>query len=197
MDEQLQLEEGYWTARYGRGETGWDIGYISTPIKEYMDQLGDKGLKILIPGAGHAYEAEYLWKEGFKNVWVLDISTVPLAHLKQREPDFPDDQLIHEDFFNHSGQYDLILEQTFFCALDPKLRPAYVEKTHDLLRPGGKLVGLLFQIPLHSDKPPFGGNREEYLNLFSGKFSIETMETAYNSIAPRMGNELFIRMLKA
>lgn len=197
MDRQLRLEESYWTDRYYKEETGWDIGYISTPIKEYIDQLRDKSLKILIPGAGNAYEAEYLWKEGFKNVWVLDISTVPLRHIKQRVPNFPDDQLIHEDFFDHSGQYDLILEQTFFCALDPKLRPAYVEKTHELLRPGGKLVGLLFQIPLHSDKPPFGGNKAEYFNLFSGKFSIETMETAYNSIAPRMGNELFIRMLKA
>ena len=197
MDRQLRLEESYWTDRYDKEETGWDIGHISSPIKEYIDQLGDKSLRILIPGAGNAYEAEYLWKEGFKNVWVLDISTVPLAHLKQRVPDFPEDQLIHGDFFDHSGQYDLILEQTFFCALDPKLRPAYVEKVKDLLRPGGKLVGLLFQIPLHSDKPPFGGNIEEYLNLFSSKFSIETMETAYNSIAPRMGNELFIRMLNA
>lgn len=49
MDDQIVLEN-YWTERYGKGETGWDIGHVSTPIKEYVDQLEDKELKILIPG---------------------------------------------------------------------------------------------------------------------------------------------------
>lgn len=196
MDHQLVPEESYWTERYGRGETGWDIGYPSTPIKEYIDQLENKNLKILIPGAGNAYEAEYFWKQGFNNVWVLDISTLPLEHLKERVPDFPQEQLIHSDFFDHYGEYDLIIEQTFFCALNPELRPNYVGKAAKLLKPGGKLVGLLFQVPMNSDRPPFGGSREEYLSLFSEHFGISNMETAYNSIAPRMGSELFVKMFK-
>ena len=196
MEGQLQLEENYWTSRYDQGETGWDIGNVSTPIKEYIDQLSDKEISILIPGAGNAYEAEYLWKNGFKNVIVLDISTIPLAHLKSRVPDFPENQLIHADFFNHQGQYDLIVEQTFFCALDPQLRESYVRQTSRLLKPGGKLVGLLFQIPLNRDRPPFGGSKDEYLKLFSGPFNIEIMETAYNSIPPRMGSEVFVKMFK-
>lgn len=196
MDHQLVLEENYWTERYGRGETGWDIGYPSTPIKEYIDQLEDKDVKILIPGAGNAYEAEYFWKQGFKNVRVLDISTLPLEHLKERVPDFPEEQLIHSDFFDHSGEYDLIIEQTFFCALNPELRPKYVEKAAELLKPTGKLVGLLFHVPMNSDRPPFGGSREEYQKLFAGSFDISIMETAYNSIGPRMGSEVFVKMLK-
>ena len=63
------LEE-YWSKRYEEGQTGWDIGYPSTPIKTYIDQIKDKNLRILIPGAGNAYEAEYIFKEGFKNVFV-------------------------------------------------------------------------------------------------------------------------------
>lgn len=196
MDHQLVLEENYWTERYGRGETGWDIGYPSTPIKEYIDQLEDKDIKILIPGAGNAYEAEYFWKQGFKNVWVLDISTLPLEHLKERVPDFPQEQLIHSDFFDHYGEYDLIIEQTFFCALNPELRPKYVEKAVELLKPTGKLVGLLFHVPMNSDRPPFGGSWEEYQKLFAGSFDISIMETAYNSIGPRMGSEVFVKMLK-
>ena len=54
--------------------TGWDIGGPSTPLVKYFDQLADKQRKILIPGAGNAYEAEYLWAQGFSNVHVLDIA---------------------------------------------------------------------------------------------------------------------------
>ncbi|MFS4468005.1 hypothetical protein [Maribacter sp. 2210JD10-5] len=51
----MQNEENYWTKRYHEEETGWDIGYPSTPLKAYIDQLEDKMISILIPGAGNAY----------------------------------------------------------------------------------------------------------------------------------------------
>lgn len=192
----MNLDESYWTDRYLSGKTGWDIGFPSTPLKEYIDQLKDKSLRILIPGAGNAYEAEYLYNNGFFNIKVIDLSRPPLERLSERCPGLGNHQLIHDDFFNHSGQYDLILEQTFFCALNPVLRPAYVIKMNELLVKGGKLVGVLFNIPLNSDHPPFGGSKEEYLSLFETKMKIKRMEQCYNSIAPRQGSELFIQFIK-
>jgi SAM-dependent methyltransferase len=190
----LQLFEGYWNHRYLAGETGWDLGEISPPLKAYFDQLKDHELTILIPGGGNSHEAEYLFNKGFTNVYVCDIANIPLQNLKQRVPGFPKEQLLHTDFFNLKGAFDLIVEQTFFCAIDPSDRKVYVEKVAQLLKPGGKLVGLLFNIPLNNDRPPFGGNREEYLELFEDFFKIDTMETAYNSASPRAENELFIKM---
>ena len=187
----MNYYEAFWNHKYLSGETGWDIGHVSTPIKEYIDQLSDKDLKILIPGGGNSYEAEYLFENGFNNVYVVDISSIPLKNLAERIPSFPKENLLHADFFELEDTFDLILEQTFFCALEPSLREGYVNKMHKLLKPDGKLVGLLFNIPLNDDKPPFGGNKDEYENLFSEKFKIEKMETAYNSIPPRAGNELF------
>ena len=55
----------YWDSKYDKGEIGWDIGYVSTPLKEYFDQLQDKSIKILVPGAGNAWEVEYLHKSSF------------------------------------------------------------------------------------------------------------------------------------
>jgi len=188
------LDQSYWTERYKTGQVAWDIGHVSTPIKEYVDQLDDKDTKILIPGAGNAYEAEYLWQQGFNNVHVVDLSHEPLQNLKLRVPDFPTEQLIQKDFFELKGGYDLIIEQTFFCALDPKLRVAYVDKMNTLLKPKGKLVGLLFSIPLTDDGPPFGGDQSLYMSLFEERFYIRSLETAYNSIKPRAGKELFIQM---
>tara|TARA_R100000306_G_scaffold20944_1_gene24912 strand:+ start:187 stop:768 length:582 start_codon:yes stop_codon:yes gene_type:complete len=192
----MNYYEAFWNHKYLSGETGWDIGQVSTPIKEYIDQLSDKNLKILIPGGGNSYEAEYLFENGFNNVFVVDISSIPLKNLAERIPSFPKENLLHADFFELEDTFDLILEQTFFCALDPSLREAYTDKMHQLLKPDGKLVGLLFNIPLNDDKPPFGGNKDEYEKLFSEKFKIEKMETAYNSIPPRTRNELFFKLRK-
>lgn len=191
---KINLDESFWNERYTSGETGWDIGYASTPLKEYIDQLINKDLKILIPGGGNSYEAEYLFNSGFTNVSVIDISSIPLENLLNRIPSFPKENLLHLDFYDLKGTYDLILEQTFFCTMDRKWREKYVSKMQTLLKPNGKLVGLLFNIPLNDYKPPIGGSEKEYRSLFEEKFIIEKMETAYNSIPSRAGNELFIIM---
>ncbi|RXP45599.1 methyltransferase [Lutibacter sp. HS1-25] len=187
----MRFDKNFWDAKYQNNQTGWDIGYASTPIKTYIDQLQNKDLKILVPGAGNGYEVEYLFNEGFKNITVIDISEQPLKNLQQRLPNFPKEHLIHTNFFDHNNKYDLILEQTFFCALDPNLRIEYVAKMYDLLKNKGKLVGLLFDFELTEDGPPFGGSLNEYLNLFAENFKISTLERCYNSIKPRNGNELF------
>ena len=192
----MDLNKNFWDLRYQNNEIGWDIGYISTPLKKYIDQLTDKNIKILIPGGGNSYEAEYLYNLDFKNVFVLDISPTALTNLKNRVPDFPKNHLINIDFFKLNNSFDLILEQTFFCALTPKLRDSYVLKMNQLLRPNGKLVGLLFNIPLNKDRPPFGGTKKEYLSYFKTYFKIEIMELSYNSISERTNNELFIKLIK-
>ncbi len=190
------ITENYWTNRYKEHSTGWDIGYPSTPLKEYIDQLTDKTIRILIPGAGNAYEAEYLILQGFSNVFVMDISAIPLQNFMERNPNFPKEQLIEANFFEHKGQYDLILEQTFFCSFEPTEtnRKLYAKTMYQLLAPNGKLVGVWFDIPLvegNMDKRPFGGSKSEYENYLNSYFEIITFETCINSIKPRKDTELF------
>lgn len=192
--------QAFWTNRYQDGRTSWDIGYPSTPIKEYIDQLTDKSIRVLIPGAGNAHEAAYLFQQGFRSTFVLDIVSAPLAAFADKHPQFPASQLLHANFFTHQGQYDLILEQTFFCSFPPsrKNRQAYAQKMHDLLVPGGKLVGLWFTFPLDygQEGPPYGGSITEYRDYFSPLFDIQVFEEAYNSIKPRRGNEAFAILQK-
>lgn len=191
----MTLDKHYWKKRYQEKQTGWDIGYVSTPLKEYFDKLEDFSLNILIPGAGNAHEAIYLWEKGFQHVHILDIAEEPLHNLKLKNPTFPDNHIHCEDFFFHADKYDLIIEQTFFCALEPSLRNAYVDKMFDLLNPGGKLVGVLFNCEFESN-PPFGGNEDEYRILFQSRFPYLHLEPCRNSIEPRTGRELFIIVKK-
>lgn len=189
----MDLSRGFWEQRYDAHDTGWDLGAPSKPLKEYIDQLEDRSLRILIPGGGRAYEAEYAHRKGFSDVRVIDLTDAPFKDLLRRCPDFPEEHLIVGDFFTHEGAYDLIIEQTFFCALDPALRKDYVQHMKRLLAPGGRLVGVLFDDALHSDRPPFGGFKEDYETLFRAEFEDLTLEPCRNSIAPRAGRELWLQ----
>lgn len=186
----------FWNKSYESGITGWDIGYIATPIKEYFSQLERKDYQIFIPGAGNGHEAGYLYEQGFINVTLLDFAEKALQNFKDKYPEFPDHQIIFKNFFDHKGQYDIIVELTFLSSLHPDLRVLYSKKVHKLLKPGGKLIGLLFNHHFNSEFPPFGGTKEEYLQIFSKYFEVKEMDLAYNSIKPSMGRELFINLIK-
>lgn len=186
------MNKKFWSEKYINNTIGWDVGKITTPLKEYIDQLEDKNTRILIPGAGNSYEAEYLHNQGFKQVYVLDLAKEPLDNLLKRSPAFPKNHLLQGDFFDLEQQFDLVLEQTFYCALNPLLRDAYVHKMAEVLSDNGKIAGVLFQFPLTEQGPPFGGSKLEYQERFCELFELQTLETAYNSIQPRKNNELFI-----
>lgn len=193
----LELDSEFWAGRYREGTTGWDIGYPSPPITTYFESLASqhaqaKDAALLIPGCGNAYEAEYLHSQGFKNVHLLDWAAEPLEAFSKRVPDFPKSHLHQGDFFTHSGSYDFVVEQTFFCAINPSLRPDYVLQVHKLLVPEGKLVGLFWDDPMFDNRPPFGGSRQEYRELFQAKFEILSLDPALDSIGPRAGREVFM-----
>lgn len=186
------LNKEYWEERYAMENMGWDIGSVSPPLRAYIDQLSKKEMRILMPGAGYGYEAIYLFEKGFKNTFVVDIAEKPLKEIQAKCPDFPKDHLMHSDFFELKlKEFDLVLEQTFFCALLPHLRGSYVKRMHEILNPGGKLAGLFFDFPLTENGPPFGGSEAEYMDLFQPMFRILKLERAFNSVRPRQGNELF------
>lgn len=186
----------YWDVLYKEGKIGWDVGYAATPLADYIDQLTDKSIRILVPGAGNGWEVEYLYKNGFVNTFMLDFSEEAISSFKKRFPDFPEAHIIKDNFFIHKDLYDLIVEQTFFSSLPKVRRGDYVRQIHSLLKPGGKLVGLFFNHEFPFDKPPFGGTPKEYANLFNPWFKFIHFSTAYNSIKPRKSRELFILLLK-
>ena len=193
--QQILLDESYWDARYKNNTAAWDIGYVSPPMKTYIDSLTNKELEILIPGCGNTYEAEYLLQLGFRHITVIDIAPAVVDKLQLKFAGNACIQIVCGDFFTHAGQYDLILEQTFFCALPPAMRPRYVAKMHRLLKDDATLAGVLFNRSF-VDGPPFGGSQQEYEALFNSAFNPVSMQPCDHSIAPRANSELVFKCRK-
>jgi SAM-dependent methyltransferase len=191
-----KFDQNFWNERYQNDETRWDLGTVSPPIAQYTQQLPNKNISILIPGCGNTYEAAYLLEAGFTNITILDIAPLLVEKLKAQYQHNPHIKVVQGDFFEQQGNYDLIIEQTFFCALSPELRPKYAQTMHRLLNPNGLLVGLLFNRTFDNDFPPFGGNIDEYRQLFSPYFRLKHITPCYNSYPARQGTELFIELEK-
>jgi SAM-dependent methyltransferase len=166
------------------------------PLVSLINSLENKDAKILIPGCGSAYEAEYLISKGFTDVTLIDISETASTILKEKFLNQDAVRVLCEDFFKLEDKFDVIIEQTFFCALPPSMRQRYVWKMHNLLNDSGILSGLLFNRQFDVS-PPFGGSREEYEKLFFGAFEFVNIETAANSVKPRANTELFFKFKKA
>jgi hypothetical protein len=191
-----KLDPAYWEDRYRSGNTPWDLGSPSPSLVHLLEQHTTPADRILIPGAGHAYEAQWLHRNGYEHVYVCDWAATAIQRFAQHFPEFPGEHLLVQNFFDLELEVDFMLEQTFFCALDPSLRSNYVQKTHQLLSPGGQVGGLLFGVEMPGDGPPYGGSKEEYLDLFSNHFEIIQLKISPFSIAPRAGSELIFHFRK-
>ena len=184
--------------RWQNKQTGWDLGAISPPIQSFIDGLADKNQRILIPGCGNAHEAVYLLEKGFTNITVVDIAptlTELLTHQLQRYVSAQKLTVICADFFELEGTYDLIIEQTFFCAIDTSLRARYAEQIKKLLTPKGRLVGLLFN-RVFEGGPPFGGIVDEYEGYFKPLFAEVSIKPCTNSAQPRAGSEVWVELIR-
>lgn len=190
-----QLDQTYWNTQYDQQTTGWDIGYASGPLVHIINQLSDKNCRILIPGAGNAYEADYLLENGFTDITIVDIAPIVVTNLQKKYAQHPQIKVICQDFFILNDTFDVILEQTFFCALVPQWRPRYVFQMHRLLRKDGLLTGVLFN-RMFEQGPPFGGHTEAYVDLFGGAFTMQYIEPCTYSIAPRAGAEVLFACTK-
>ena len=194
-EQEQQHPDAYWDNRYVNHQTGWDIGFPSGPMKRIIDVLPNKQARILIPGCGNAYEADYLLAKGFNDITLIDIAPTLTAQLKEKFKGLSGIQIITGDFFEGKYSYDCILEQTFFCALPPAWRLRYVARMHRLLGAEGILCGVLFNKAFEGG-PPYGGDVAEYRALFEPLFHIEVFRDCIDSIAPRAGNEMEIRLRK-
>lgn len=135
-----------------------------------MDWLpGQPPCRVLVPGCGRGHEVVELASRGFEVV-ALDIAPTALEALEQDlRPCKLEAELVVADaltWMPHQG-FDLIYEQTCFCALDPVHWPTYAQQLARWLKPGGRLLAAFMQTgaeggpPYHCDLEVMRGHLPE------------------------------------
>jgi SAM-dependent methyltransferase len=191
MDEKDYKCED-WQRHYEENDLGWDLGQVAPPfVKLWQEEKLPLG-KVLVPGCGRGHEVVFLAENGF-DVTAIDFSSGAVTYLKNAlKKRNLEGRILHQDFFSldksHEGVYDLVLEQTFFCAISPKQRRDYVLNVSRILKPGGILVGLFY----HTDEqggPPYNTTREDIEMHFSKKFEIQELDKTSLSTEQRKDKE--------
>jgi methyl halide transferase len=191
-EESKEYKQEDWQRHYDENDLGWDLGQVAPPFVRLW-QEGKLPLgKVLIPGCGRGHEVLFLAENGFE-VTGVDYSAGAVTYLKNalKERNLKG-QILHQDFFSldnsHESVYDLVIEQTFFCAIAPRQRQDYVQNVSRILKQGGTLAGLFY----HTDKeggPPYNTTREDIETHFSYHFDIEKLEKESQSAEQRKDKE--------
>lgn len=192
----------YWDDKYLKDEFKWDIGYPTPIFKNWSQSLKNNSkIKICIPGCGRGHDALYLADKGF-DVYAIDFSIEAIKYINSRAlNNMIDIKTLCVDFFNLNEKFDLffdyILEYTFYCAIHPENRLRYVDKCHNILKPNGKIIGIMLPIDINSnDGPPYEVERDELVNNFSDKFNVLTIDSSPFSIKKRSEIELYVEYEK-
>ena len=181
-----------WQGHYESNDLGWDLGQVAPPFVKLLEEGKLPVGNVLVPGCGRGHEVVFLAENGFE-VTAIDFSRGAVTYLERAlEERNLSSRVLHQDFFgldhSHNGIYDLILEQTFFCAISPRKRQDYVRNVTRLLKSGGVLVGLFY----HTGKeggPPYNTTREDIERNFSKNFEIQELDKTSLSHEQRKDKE--------
>lgn len=189
QDEYSQED---WQGHYESNDLGWDLGEVAPPfVKLWQEEKFPVG-KVLVPGCGRGHEVVFLAENGFE-VTAVDFSEGAVTYLKKSlKKRKLKGRVLYQDFFSlddsHNGIYDMVLEQTFFCAISPRQRRDYVLNVSRILKPEGMLIGLFY----HTEKkggPPYNTTREDIESHFSKNFVIQQLAKTSLSAEQRKGKE--------
>lgn len=181
-----RLDAAAWDERYRRGDTPWDKGEPAPGLVDFLRHEQYVPGTVLVPGCGRGHDCRALAEHGFQ-VTGLDVSETAIAAARRLVPGV---NFVVGDFLTHEGRYDWLFEHTCFCALDPGLRDAYVAAAARVVRPGGWLLGIFFDVEME-DGPPFGATRDELRARFAPWFMLLS-ERRPRSWQGRVGEEVLM-----
>ena len=193
----------YWQVRFEKSDTPWQLNMASTVLMEALDELESSGFslaekQVLSPGCGRGLDALEVASRGAR-VLAVDWSSTAVEDLKSRYEALRGSchgavEVVAGDFFAMEPQpVDMVIEHTFFCALDPSMRTTYAEKIVQWTKPGGFLVGNFFvlsqelaktlpglSLTQRGEGPPFASTVKEIEGLLLPNFEEVVLRPAKN-----------------
>lgn len=190
-----QSDAAFWDHLYGDDNAGWELGRATPPLVEYFNMYVPAGLRTLVIGCGRGHEARMLARLGAE-VTAIDLSPRAIAAARSFDTSTENIEYRVADLFAPTSErYELIVEHTCFCAIDPGRRDEYVDRTADVLVSGGALVGL-FYAHGRGGGPPHTTSADELRQRFARRYDLKFLKLAEHSILVRAEQELlgeFIR----
>ncbi|KAI5289043.1 hypothetical protein KEM54_004499 [Ascosphaera aggregata] len=212
-----------WSTLWQHSLTPWDRGEFSpalrTTLRERRDIFGDpirpsgERKKALVPGCGRGWDVLLLASFGY-DAYGLDVSVGAVEACQTLEAvakaDLPVEDarfgrgkatFIHGNFFEDDwcrniviDKFDIIYDYTFFCALNPTVRPEWAQRMFQLLKssPDGRLICLEWprDKDIETGGPPFSSPTAAYVAHLShpGK------DVSYDELEQGVGSEGFERL---
>ena len=188
------VDGAFWEQSYQKGETFWDHGAPSPGLVDFLAQENYTPGSVLVVGCGRGHDCVELARHGF-DVTGMDISRSGVKEAKRlAQAGGARIQYVIGDCLKLPRKkldtFDWVFEHTCFCAIDPELRPKYVDSVGAALKPRGLLLGIFYNIQPESG-PPFGTTREELIERFSPRFRL-LVEKVPRSFPNREGKELLM-----
>jgi SAM-dependent methyltransferase len=188
----------FWEKLYAAGEDGWELGEPAPALVQRLEAglpLAP-GTRVAVPGAGRGHDARLLARRGYQ-VTGFDFAEAAVREARRlAEEEGVRVAFERRDVFSLAADYteafDAVWEYTCFCAIDPARRGEYVDVLHDVLRPGGLLVGCFYPLREGTDGPPFPVSREGIEADLAPRFDL--LESAPPAASPerRRGLEWLI-----
>lgn len=187
---------GRWNGRYEEGKTGWDLGgappVLLRTIPRFTTRPGADDrtapLRVLVPGCGRGHDAVAWARAG---AVTTGIDFAPLAIEAARavaESAGVAVNYVQADVFSLPptlhGAFDLVWEQTCFCAIPREMRRAYAASMTTALAPGGVLLGLFWNHGREGG-PPFDVALEHVREAFDGLMVVDEVSEVHDSVEAR------------
>lgn len=164
-------DAGFWETIWEDEGGPWDLGGPHPGLRAALDLgLLEDRPRVVVPGCGGGHDAVLLAEHGHDVVGVdfarhaveranalaaargvtLDVRQADIFDL-EREP---------------AGSFDAAFEYTCFCAIDPAMRDRYAALLTHLIRPGGRLLMMVFPM----ERPPGGPPHRVTLDAVRSRF---------------------------
>lgn len=195
MNENADLSESYlWSERYIKEDTGWDMGSPSPSLVWAVDKLKLPRMRVAVLGCGAGHDAQLFASKGHM-VTGFDFSQEAIKKAQSLYPSHSHLKWECRDVFEISDEFrnsfDLIVEHTCFCAVDPARRSELVKVWRSILSDEGQILGVFFVMPKPYG-PPYGGTEEEIQDLLQEHFRKSLWVRSKVSHPGRLGRELVV-----
>jgi len=188
----------FWDELYASSQDGWELGEPAPALVARLDAglSLPQGARVAVPGAGRGHDARVLARRGYEVVG-FDFAEAAVREARRLAADEGVPVMFEQrDVFtlaaDYGGAFDAVWEYTCFCAIDPDRRLEYAQVLHDILRPGGLLLGCFYPLREGTDGPPFPVSRDGIHGALAPRFDIVEEAPPGASPARRRGLEWLV-----